>query len=195
MPEATPPTRPPAPSATAQTRIRLADPAPRQVTAFDLRPDADARAALADALGISAIRKLAFTGHLVPSGRRDWTLEARLGATVVQPCIVTLAPVTTRIDEDVTRRYMHELPEPAPGESEMPEDEVEALPATLDLAEVMAEALALALPPWPRAADAGPVDLTVTEPGATPLDSEAARPFAGLAALRDKLGSGNDETP
>lgn len=129
----------------------------------------------------------------MPVGRHDWTLEAHLGATVVQPCIVTLAPVTTRIDEEVTRRFMADLPDPGPGESEMPEDDVEALPTTLDLAEVMAEALALALPPWPRAADAPPVDLTVTEPGATPLDAQAVRPFAGLAALRDRLGSDEDD--
>lgn len=123
--------------------LRLAPPAPRQPIPFDLRPEAPARAALADVLGIDAIRKLSFAGRLTPVGRHDWTLEARLGATVVQPCVVTLAPVTTRIDESVTRRYMAELPEPAPGETEMPEDDVEDLPTTLDLWDVLAESLAL----------------------------------------------------
>jgi hypothetical protein len=51
----------------------------------------------------------------------------------------------------------------------------------------MIEALSLALPPFPRAADAEPVDITVTEPGAAPLDADAVKPFAGLAGLRDKL--------
>ena len=115
----------------SRTKIRLADPAPRLVTPFDLRPDATTLAALAEALGITAIRKLAFTGKLTPVGRRDWALDGTLGATVVQPCVLTLAPVTTRIDEAVTRRYVTDLPDPAPGETEFTDDESEALPPVL----------------------------------------------------------------
>ena len=153
-----------------------------------LQPDAAARAALAEVLGVDAIRKLRFEGRLTPEGRRDWRLEARLGATVVQPCSVTLAPVTTRIDEEVLRRYVADLPEPPPGETEMPEDDcVDALPATLDLGAVMAEALALALPDFPRAegVELGPA--VFAAPGIAPLTDQAARPLAGLADLRDRL--------
>jgi len=175
--------------------VRLADPGQRGTHPFAVTPDAAARAAVAQHLGILEVRKLRFEGRLVPQGRRDWTLEAMLGATVVQECVVTLAPVVTRIDEPVTRRYLADLPEPAPGETEMPDDDsIEELPASLDLAAVMIEALSLALPPFPRAPDAGPVDLTVTEPGAAPLDAAAVRPFAGLAGLRDRLaGTDGDE--
>ncbi len=165
----------------SRTKIRLADPAPRLVTPFDLRPDAATLATLAEALGITAIRKLAFTGRLTPVGRRDWALDGTLGATVVQPCVLTLAPVTTRIDEAVTRRYVTDLPDPGPGETEFTDDESEALPPVLDLSEVVAEALALALPPWPRAEGA-----ELGEVGDGSDDSE--RPFAGLAGLRDRLG-------
>lgn len=168
-----------------RTTIRLADPAPRLVTPFELRPDAPALAALAEALGITAIRKLSFTGKLTPTGRRDWLLEGALGATVVQPCVLTLAPVTTRIDESVTRRYLTDLPDPGPGETEFTDDESEALPPVLDLSEVMAEALALALPPWPRAEGA---ELGEAGDGS----EEAERPFAGLAALRDQLGKSEE---
>lgn len=175
--------------------VRLADPGQRGTHPFTLAPDAAGRAAVAQALGILEVRKLRLEGKLVPQGRRDWTLEAMLGATVVQECVVTLAPVVTRIDEPVTRRYLADLPEPALGETEMPEDDsIEELPASLDLGAVMIEALALALPPFPRAPDAAPVDLTVTEPGAAPLDAGAVRPFAGLAGLRDRLaGSDGDK--
>ncbi len=168
--------------------VRLADPGQRGTQGFVITPDSAGRAAVAQHLGILDVRKLRFEGRLVPQGRRDWTLEAMLGATVVQECVVTLAPVVTRIDEPVTRRYLADLPEPGLGETEMPEDDtIEELPASLDLAAVMIEALSLALPPFPRAPDAGPVDLTVTEPGAAPLDAAAVRPFAGLASLRDRL--------
>jgi uncharacterized metal-binding protein YceD (DUF177 family) len=173
--------------------VRLADPGQRGMHPFTLTPDAAARAAVAGVLGIPEVRKLRLEGKLVPQGRRDWTLEAMLGATVVQECVVTLAPVVTRIDEPVTRRYLADLPEPVLGETEMPEDDsIEELPASLDLGAVMIEALSLALPPFPRAPDAAPVDLTVTEPGAAPLDAAAVRPFAGLAGLRDRL-TGSDE--
>jgi uncharacterized metal-binding protein YceD (DUF177 family) len=177
--------------------LRLSDPGHRGVQEVLLTPDAEARAAIAAHLGIPAIRKLRFAGRLAPEGRRDWVLEATLGATVVQDCVITLAPVTTRIDEPVTRHYMADLPDigPAAGhaEVEMPEDDsLEPLPASLDLAEVMIEALSLALPPFPRAEGAALGEITVTEPGAVPLDAETVRPFAGLAGLKDRLGGGGN---
>ena len=179
----------PAPEAAWSAPIRLADLPAGAERPFELRPDAKARAALAEALGIDAIRKLSFAGRLIPEGRRDWRLEARLGATVVQPCVVTLAPVSTRIDEEVTRRYLAEIPElPAAAEVEMPQDETaDPLPDMLDPGAVMAEALALALPAYPRAPDADLGEAVFTEPGKAPMTDRDARPFAGLAALKDKL--------
>jgi uncharacterized metal-binding protein YceD (DUF177 family) len=162
---------------------------------FGLAPDAETRAALAEALGILAIRKLTFDGRIAPEGAEDLRLTARLGATVVQPCVVTLAPVTTRIDEDVTRLYLAELPATPEGdEVEMPEDDTaEPLPREIDLAQVMAEALALALPPWPRAEGVDPVEISVTEPGQTAMTDEDAKPFAALRSLRGKLGDDEGE--
>lgn len=172
--------------------IRLAEQHGTAAIPFDLAPDAGARAALAEALGIEAVRKLRFAGTIRPVGERDWELEAELGATVVQPCVVTLAPVTTRIDETVSRRYLAEMPAPGTGEVEMPEDETaEPLPAVVDIGQVMAEALALALPLYPRADGADMGEAVFTEPGQKPMTDADARPFAGLAALRGKL-SGDD---
>ncbi len=168
--------------------IRLSDQRGRGDMPFRVEPDAAGRAAIAADLGIPGVKKLRFDGRLTPVGKRDWTLDATLGATVVQDCVVTLAPVTTRIDEAVVRRYLSDMPPPTPGEIEMPQDDTaEPLPASLDLVAVMIEALALALPPFPRATGIPPVDLTVTEPGATPLSTEGSRPFAGLSDLRDSL--------
>ncbi|MCC7320416.1 MAG: DUF177 domain-containing protein [Rubellimicrobium sp.] len=169
----------------------------RAAQEFALVPDGAARAALAGALGISAVGKLRLEGRLLPEGRQDWRLEARLRASVVQPCVVTLAPVTTRIDEDLRRRYLADNPAPAPGESEMPDDEIEPLPRTLDLWEILHEALALALPPWPRAPDAGSGDSASgdSDDGATGSapDAAGAHPFAGLAGLRATLAPAADD--
>ena len=162
---------------------------------FSLVPDAASRATLAQELGISGIRKLTFHGEIAPENATDLKLTADLGATVIQPCVVTLEPVVTRIDDRISRFYVEDLPElPEGAEIEMPEDDTtERLPREIDLAGVMAEALALALPAWPRAEGVDPVELSVTEPGKDPITDEDIKPFGALKSLRDKLDDdGND---
>ncbi|MBN2905440.1 MAG: DUF177 domain-containing protein [Rhodobacteraceae bacterium] len=169
--------------------IRLSALTGRGATPVRLVPDAAACAQIAKRLGLNALRKLRLEGTLRPEGARDWRLVARLGATVVQPCVVTLAPVTTRIDVDVIRTYRADLaPLPEDEEIEMPEDDTEEpLPETLDLAAVMEEALALALPLYPRAGGAELGEAVFAEPGAQPMRDEDTKPFAGLADLKRKL--------
>lgn len=174
--------------------VRLADLPARKITQLTLTPDAKICEALAKELGLEALRKLRFDATLSPMGKTDWQLEGHLGATVVQSCVVTLAPVTTRIEENVRRSYVRDY-EPAPegSEIEMPEDDtVEPLPAEIDLGVIAAEALTLALPLYPRAEGAELQDTAFTEPGKAPLTDEDVKPFAGLAALRDQLKNGSD---
>ena len=162
---------------------------------FSLRPEADERHALAKALDILGVKKLSFAGTVSPDGAHDLLLDATLGATVVQPCVVTLEPVTTRIDVPVLRRYLAEMPDtPEADEVEMPEDDtLEQLPDEIDLEALMAEALSLALPEWPRAEGVDPVDVAVTEPGKTPMSDEDTKPFAALKSLKDSLGNTDPE--
>jgi uncharacterized metal-binding protein YceD (DUF177 family) len=174
-------------------RLRIADLASRKPTAFSLMPDAAARAALAKDLGIVEIRKLRLDGEIAPQGGRDWALQATLGATVVQDCVITLEPVVTRLDEDVRRTYVQAFEEPDAAEIEMPEDEtVEPIPAVLDLQALMAEALSLALPAFPRAAGVELGDAVYTEDGVSPMTDEDAKPFAGLGALKAQLEKKSD---
>lgn len=173
--------------------VRVADLPARKASRVSVQPDAAALDALAQALGIKAIRKLRFDVTLSPTGKRDWRLDGQLGATVVQSCVVTLDPVTTRIDEDVARQYIQDYEEAPDGsEVEMPEDDtVEPLPAVIDLGVVATEALALALPLYPRADGAALADSAFTEPGKKALTDDDVKPFAGLAGLRDKLQKGS----
>jgi len=159
-----------------------------------LSPDAGERAAVADDLALLGLRKLRFDLTLTPIGKTDWRLDGKLGATVVQPCVATLAPVTTRLDVTVMRQYLANLPEPTADELEVPEDDsLEPLPQNLDLAMVMIEALALALPDYPRAPDAPEAaSVQIVPPGAAPLSDDDTKPLAGLAALRDKLKKGDE---
>ena len=159
----------------------------RERISFSLEPDADARADLARTLGIRGLRKLKFKGHLSPDGVQDLKLDAWLGATVQQDCVATGNPVTTRVEEQVTRLYLHDLPVPEGDEIEMPADEnADPLPTILSLEEVMAEALALALPAWPRLKGVDPVSVSVSEPGKSPMTDEEARPFAALKSLQEE---------
>ncbi|MCB1397216.1 MAG: DUF177 domain-containing protein [Rhodobacter sp.] len=161
--------------------LRVADLPGRAAVAFRLAPDAAARETLAADLGIRRVRKLVFHGTLEPAGRHDLRLEGTLGATVVQDCVVSGEPVTTRIDTPVSRLFLRRMPEPDGPEAEIPEDDtLEPLGAEVDPGAVMIEALSLALPDYPRA-DGAELDDSITGAG----DVDARRnPFAVLAALK-----------
>ncbi len=173
-------------------RLRVSELRSNGETPFLLEPDAAERAALASEIGADSLRKIRFEGKLTPKGRRGWDLHAKLGAAAVQPCIVTLEPVTTRIDTDVHRQFVPEEQileaDESGAETEMPEDDtLEPLGDVIDLTAVMTEALSLALPTYPRKDDAELGEALYTQDGATPLKDEDLKPFAGLAALREKL--------
>ena len=169
----------------------------RGQTAFNIRPESSDLTQIAQKLDLLALRKLSFEGTVSASGSADWQLKGKLGATVVQPCAVTLEPVTTRIDMPVSRLYVQNYVEPETTEIEMPDDEtVEALTAWIDPSAVMLEALDLALPMYPRSDGAELGMVSVSEPGVKPMTDEDAKPFAGLAALKAKLeeDSPDDDT-
>ncbi|MFM7333370.1 MAG: YceD family protein [Tabrizicola sp.] len=171
---------------------------PRKPTRFAYRPDAAERAALADDLGLLALYSLDLTGEFRPVGRDELALEAQLVARADQTCSITLAPVPARIDEPVRRRYVAGMILPEGDEVEMPEDDsVEPMPEVINLAEVAAEALALALPLYPRAPGAEFGQATHAGDGVTPLSDADLKPFAGLQGLAAKLaakdGSGSKD--
>lgn len=176
--------------------LRPAELAARKPTRFEISPDAATRAAIADWAGIEALESLTLKGTLTPSGRSDWTLEAAFSARVVQACVTTLAPVTTDLREPVTRRYLAQMPEPTGDEIEIPEDvDTEPLPDRIDLGAVALEALELALPLYPHAADAAPAALQAAPPGVAPIRDEDTRPFANLKSLLgDKTGEDSDKS-
>ncbi|MEP5730012.1 MAG: DUF177 domain-containing protein [Sulfitobacter sp.] len=180
-------------NAPSDSALRVADLSQTAKNSFSLRPKADEMAEISDKLQFNALRKLSFEGELKPLGSSDWQLIARLGATVVQPCVVTLEPVTTRIDVDVVRQFLIHFDEPDEPETEMTEDETsEKLGTWIEPALVMREALTLAAPDYPRKEDAALGEMIYTEPGQAPMSDADARPFAGLADLKGKLEKGDD---
>lgn len=166
----------------------------RKPTRFTFAPDAAMRAAIAADLGLLELPKFHVKGEIVPVGRHDYTLKAEMTATVVQPCIISLAPVTTVLRDDIERRYIRDYQEPDADEMElMADDDGEPLPESIDIREVAVEGLTLALPLYPRAAGAELGEAVFAPEGAAPIKDVELKPFAGLAALAEKLkGSGQD---
>ncbi|WP_149586703.1 YceD family protein [Tabrizicola flagellatus] len=178
------------PAPTSPVRFRTGGLSPRKPTRFRFLPDAPARAALAADLDLLALHALELVGEIRPAGRDELVLEARLTARAEQACVVTLAPVPSVIDEPVRRRYVAGLSTPEGDEVEMPEDDTtEPMPEVIDLAEIAAEALALALPLYPRAPGAEFGQTLHAADGVTPLSDADLRPFAGLQDLAAKLAA------
>lgn len=166
-------------------------PAGREV-AFDIQLDSDQRAAAVAQLDLLELSKLRFSGRLRPEGRANWELSGTLGATATQACVVTLEPVKTRVDEPVERTFLVSWEEPEPDSvSEMDENvESEPLGDVIDLEAIALEALALALPDYPRKEDVALDAAVFAEPGVKPMTDDDAKPFAGLAALKEKMEKG-----
>lgn len=153
-------------------------------TRFEETPSAEEAEALRALLGLIGLRKLRFVGEIVPLRRDEWEVRGSLGASITQECVVTLEPVRSRVETDVLVRFVP----PDKIESAMEErdfDETqEPLGDSIDLGLIATEALALALPPYPRKADAAlNLPETVDEE-----NDEKPNPFAALAGLKDKLG-------
>lgn len=172
-------------------QLRLADLPQRKASRFDVTANDSALNELADALQITSVRKARFKGSMTPVAGRDWQLSAQLGATVVQPCSVSLEPVVTRIDLTVERHYTDAPLQDdieAGSEVEMPEDDtLEPVPEVVDLGALLLEELSLAVPAYPRAEGVGLGSILAGPEGAAPLDDDAIKPFSALATLRDQL--------
>jgi uncharacterized metal-binding protein YceD (DUF177 family) len=156
---------------------------------IDERADETECARLARLLDLLALSKVRIHGTLSPSGDAGWRFDGTVGATVTQACVVTLEPVRTRIDVAVARNYLPSANQTeALAEIEVDAEaleEVDPLPEVLDLGLLAIEELALALPAYPRAPGVEDTALIMrTDDGE---DEPPRKPFAALAALREKM--------
>jgi uncharacterized metal-binding protein YceD (DUF177 family) len=169
--------------------LRVAGLSARKPTHFAFHPNAADRNAIAAALGLIDLASLVFKGELRPKGRADYELFAQITARAVQACSITLAPVPATVAQEVHRSYEAEQAKPLAEEAEMSDDETEPLPEVLDIAAIAIEALALALPEYPRAPGATLGAVVATPPGAAPIIEAELKPCAALAGLAAKLKS------
>lgn len=141
-------------------------------------------AALARRFGLRSIGRLEANASLTCDGDAV-AVTGRLRAEVEQSCVASGAPVPAAIDEPFALLFR---PQPASGADEEIELDARELDVlfhdgqVIDLGEAVAETLALALDPWPRAPGA---EAALREAGVK--NEGEAGPFGALAALRDKL--------
>jgi uncharacterized metal-binding protein YceD (DUF177 family) len=151
------------------------------------------RDALARRFGIESVDRLEAEVTLRREAGGRISARGRLSADVIQACVVSLEPVPQRVEEPVDLRFVPAadaaLAEAATAE-ETPQapDVVPMEPGgTFDLGEALAQQLALALEPYPRAEGAilPCLDAAGGEPAAKPIAGGAApHPFADLQRLR-----------
>lgn len=153
--------------------------------AMEIAANSGERAALARRFGLVALVTLTATVRLRRVGNGVVALDARCVAEVVQSCVVTLEPVAARLDEAWSISFAPPASAARDDVTVAPaeEDEPEALCGdTIDVGEVVAAHVGLALDPYPRRPGAV-FDAPPTE-GSD--DSPAASPFAALRDLHRK---------
>jgi uncharacterized metal-binding protein YceD (DUF177 family) len=142
-------------------------------------------AALAERFGIEALKHFSarFTRKPYPGG--GLLISGRLKAEPVQLCIVSLEPVTERLDKPFTLVVLP--PDGTLSEDPDGPDEIQAdATGHFDLGEALAEELSLSLNPYPRQAGAHlPLP---PEEAAEAAEAPPRNPFAKLAALRGTKG-------
>ena len=175
------------------SRPKALDRLPRAGLRAELAARDDELTALAARLDIPAVHAL--QGQVTvtrPGGGLVVEVAGHLDARVTQTCVVTLEPVEQSVAEDFVQRFTLAADAPAAAEDEVFSDpEAAEAPEpldgdTLDLGEVLAEQLALALDPYPRARDAHFEPILEGEADAAANDAEdtAVNPFSALKSLK-----------
>ena len=154
-------------------------------TKLDVEAGAEDRTALARHLGLVSLERLQ-AELLITQEDGMIGVQGTLIAELTQSCVVTLKPVTCRIESPIQRQFGPDHREGDDDEeltlqSEDPPDPISD--GLIDLGHVVTEQLALEINPFPRAPDA---DFEAVEITGAEKDGGAG-PFAALAALKDKL--------
>ncbi len=154
------------------------------------------RGAIAARFDLPGVEALSWEIDSTP-WRSGVRLSGRVRARVVQECIVTLDPVPAEIDETFERGFLpfdDLYSEDSPGsEHEIVADAdlgdiPESLTDPLDIGDVVAEELGVALDPYPRKAGLDEdLRYTAQPEGIAPLTEADVKPFAGLADLAKQM--------
>jgi uncharacterized metal-binding protein YceD (DUF177 family) len=154
-------------------------------TEVTIEADAEERAALARRFGIAAIHALSARFVAMPWRRGGVEVRGEFDAEVELMSVVSLEPFISRVGESVVRYF---LAETAPGhhpsvlnvESLEGEEPDVVSGGSIDLGEIAAESLALALDPYPRK----PGEIFQRESEDAVEEQRPESPFAVLSRLK-----------
>ncbi len=157
---------------------------------FDLRASPVEEHELRRRLGLVGLEALQADGTIYPlQGGTGLHVEGRVRAQVTQNCVVTLEPVLQSVDERFSLEFgaTPDVLDEETGEMVILPDQEQPEPMPvegLNVGELVAEQLALAIDPYPRqqGADLGAV---LRQHGIDP-DAVKESPFAALAVLKTK---------
>ena len=138
---------------------------------------------LAERFGLVALDSLSATVELSRPAGDLVRARGHLVADLVQSCVVTVAPVPAHVEADFTCSYAQGgRPEAEVDLDPLAEEEIEALIGDdIDIGETVAQQLAIALDPYPRAPGAALPDEATPEAGG---GEGRKKPFAGLEKLK-----------
>ncbi|MBL8702486.1 MAG: DUF177 domain-containing protein [Alphaproteobacteria bacterium] len=137
-------------------------------------------AALAKRFGLVRLDRLAATGEAVLGSAGRWQLTGSLEAAVVQTCVVSLDPFTAEIRDGFELVFAPAEDAEEKAEIDVGDADDEPLPADgrLDVGEIVAQQLSLALDPFPRKPG---VHWEGAGPAESAAEPDTVRPFEGLA--------------
>ena len=168
------------------SRLIAADQIGPQETEREIVANAAERARLVERFGLLALDRLTATLNLKRGRGGLIEVRGRFEAEVVQACVVTLEPVRSRVSESFTVAFGTGSRAVVGAvviglEDEDPPEEL--IDGRIDLGELVAQQLAVALDPYPHAPGAGePVEGSGQEDSGA---EKTASPFAALAQLRE----------
>jgi uncharacterized metal-binding protein YceD (DUF177 family) len=146
------------------------------------------RADLAQRFGLMSLDQMV-TQFVLKRVRRDLVrVKGHVTAQLVQACVITLDPVPARIDERFEVDFLEGVSAPET-DLELDAEAADAPEAApdgwIDLGELAAEQLGLALDPYPRKPGAAVPGEWVAGPAAEPVEAQRPNPFAQLEKLKD----------
>jgi len=155
----------------------------------EIRASAEECARLAARFGLLKLENLKAEVTLRMVAGAAVLVTGRLEAQVSQACVVTLEPVASKVVSQFAVRYISSgLAEGVPEEEldlDFAEEDVEPLAGdTIDIGEVVAQYLALALDPYPR--KAGAEYAAGGKDGVAEVESKELNPFAILKNLKER---------
>ena len=158
----------------------------------DIAAEPGELAALAERMNLPAIHELKAHLELAPWKKGRIRVRGHFTAIIDQECVRTLDIFSSEIREPVERIYIKpefvtagEMKESGDFDAEAPDAPDIIVDEVIDIGELVAEALALALDPWPKKPGTTFVDYHAGEEGGENGKGDGkASPFAALEKLR-----------